>query len=235
MSIIPSPVERDARRAHRWTPSVSGSALLPLVMAIVLTGACGGGPTRPTSVPVTLTVGPNSRLTAPGQTIQLSAVETMSDGSTKDVRTIASWQSNNTNVAIVSPTGLVSAVDVGTARIEADMAGGGPQGFSSILVLAEGTYAVFGQCVQGPDHECVADARVEIVGGPASGRTTMTDQRGNWTIFGVSGVVQVKVSKEGYITTVQDVPQPGAGSAGVDICGPELVPFGASPTVPRCV
>jgi hypothetical protein len=198
------------------------------VFALVSLIACSSSsvPTGPapavTSTIRTVTISGTSRLTTPGQTTQLTAIATMSDGSEKDVTTTVPWRSDHSNVATVSQ-GLVTAVDFGAAGI--DVALSGNDKLFEILVLPEGTYILSGQCVQDPDHKCLADARVEIVGGPMSGRTTMTDQGGNWTFIGVSGVLQVRVSKDSYITVVQDLPQ-------LLPCGPVLAPIGFAGAIP---
>jgi hypothetical protein len=190
----------------------------------------------------TLTVSGNGRLTAPGQTTQLTATAMMSDGSQKDITTTATWRSTPSSVATVQ-AGLVTAVDFGTASIDfVNQSGNPPGGAFRILVLPDGTYILSGQCVQDlskiPDGrgECLADARIEIISGPMNGRTTTTDEGGNWTFNGVSGVLQVKATKEGYIPAVQDVPQPAAGDYGIAICGPGLVPVsGQSTRLPGCI
>jgi hypothetical protein len=154
----------------------------------------------------------------------------MSDGSQKDVTTTVTWRSTPSTVATVSQTGLVTAVDFGSASIDFVNQPGNPARGFGILVLPEGTYILEGACVQDLDHKCLADARVEIVGGPMSGRTTITDQGGNWKFIGVSSVLQVRVSKDGYMTAVQDVPQPLAA-----ICGPVLPPIGSTGAIPAPV
>jgi hypothetical protein len=214
-----------------------------VVLVTIALAACSGRstPSSPATTPTVVDIeiaGGNSfarRLTAPGQTTQLSAIALMSDGSLRDV----TWQSRNSSVAIVSQTGLVTAVDFGLTYIDVNIpANLGTRALGSsisIFVGPEGTYILLGECVQDPDHNCLADARVEILGGPMSGLATMTDQGGNWRFFHtssqldlvVSGVLQVRVSKEGYITAVQDVPQPGDPRAvEIGLCGPVLAPVG---------
>jgi hypothetical protein len=160
----------------------------------------------------------------------------MSDGAQKDVTATVAWRSTPSSVATVSQTGLVTAVDFGAASIDFVNTPGNPPRDFTILVLPDGTYILQGQCVQDPNHQCLADARIEIIGGPMSGRATTTDQGGNWTFIGVRGVVQVRVRKEGYITAVQDVPQ-GAGRDVVAICGPVLAPNGSTTAIsdPVCI
>jgi hypothetical protein len=89
-----------------------------------------------------------------------------------------------------------------------------------------------GQCVQDLNQRCLSDARVEIVGGPMSGLATMTVPGGFWSFYGVSGVTQVRVSKDGYIAAVQDVRPPPAGQIFVGLCGPVLAPNGSTAAIP---
>jgi len=53
----------------------------------------------------------------------------------------------------------------------------------------------------------VADARVETIGGPMSGRAVMTDTSGSYAFNGVSGVAQVRATKDGYQPATQTVTQ----------------------------
>jgi hypothetical protein len=105
---------------------------------------------------------------------------------------------------------------------------GNPSPGFAILVLPGWDLHLQGGCVQDPDHNCLIGARIEIIGGPMSGRATLTDQAGDWAFKGVSGVLQVRVSKDGYITAVQDVPSLTAGQTEIGLCGPVLAPVGGS-------
>jgi hypothetical protein len=53
----------------------------------------------------------------------------------------------------------------------------------------------------------VADVRVETIGGPMSGSVVMTDASGSYAFNGVSGVVQVRATKDGYQPSTQIVTQ----------------------------
>jgi Big-like domain-containing protein len=109
-------------------------ALLGFSLAAVLTGGCGGtggSPTLPTPGPLTTSsviVSGNNRLTAIGQTTQLSAQATMSDRSKRDITATASWQSRDPSVATVSQTGLVTAAlhaGIGDGVTQDALIGGG--------------------------------------------------------------------------------------------------------------
>lgn len=92
--------------------------------ALALSPACNGAkpPTAPAAVVQSVqvnTTGNASTTLAPGETRQLSAVATRSDGSTSDVTTLATWQSSAPAVATVSPGGLVTAAAEGSVEITA--------------------------------------------------------------------------------------------------------------------
>jgi uncharacterized protein YjdB len=78
--------------------------------------ACGQSTTTPTSVSSVSVTG-----TAPamGATSQFAAMATLSDGTTQDVTSQATWQSSNTAVATVSTAGVVTGVDAGTVSVQA--------------------------------------------------------------------------------------------------------------------
>jgi hypothetical protein len=187
-------------------------ALWCLVSAMGYMAGCGSknGPTAPGVVvapPLTvrmINVSGNGMLTAPGQTTQLSAEATLSDGSKKNVTSTANWTTSNANVATVSG-GLVTAVDLGKTSIFAS-AEGTSSSFFTITVLPEGTYILSGRVSEQGSLE-VADARIEIIGGPMSGRAVMTNQSGEYAFNGVSGVTQVRATKAGYLPATQNVSQ----------------------------
>jgi hypothetical protein len=91
---------------------------------IVLPLACSG--TKPPTAPAVVVqsvqvapVGNGATTLAPGETRQLFALATRSDGTTTDVTNASTWQSSAPSVATVSPTGLVTAAAEGSAEISA--------------------------------------------------------------------------------------------------------------------
>jgi hypothetical protein len=87
---------------------------------------CGGSstPTTPTTPPAAVTVNSvavsgTATLTSKGQTSQLTATASLSNGTTQDVTSQATWQSDNAAVASVSSSGLVTANAEGEATITA--------------------------------------------------------------------------------------------------------------------
>jgi hypothetical protein len=66
---------------------------------------------------VSLTVTPASSVVAPGDTEQLTALATFSDGATQDVTIGSSWSSSDRTIASVNSNGVLLAYHVGTAII----------------------------------------------------------------------------------------------------------------------
>ncbi len=77
--------------------------------------ACGNTTTATTASALSVT----GTAPAVGATAQFKAVATMSDGSTTDVTSQATWSSSNAAVAAVSSTGLVTGVAAGSATVSA--------------------------------------------------------------------------------------------------------------------
>ena len=166
------------------------------------------GPTAVTLPPTitALTIRGNGALTAPGQTTQLSAEATLSDGSKTDVTSSARWGTSDGTTARVSSTGLVTAVDLGRATVYASSPDGRRSATFAIIVLPVGTYILEGVVTEAGGLP-VANVRLEAVGGPMSGRTVMTDQYGHYAFKGVSGVLQVRATKDGYVAATENVSQ----------------------------
>jgi hypothetical protein len=95
---------------------------LAIVLSAISIGCGSKSPAAPTvtvtGVQVTVAGGASASL-APGETRQLVATATRSDGANVDVTSTASWQSSSTSIATVSPSGLVTAVAEGTADVSA--------------------------------------------------------------------------------------------------------------------
>ena len=91
-------------------------AVLFLGLALLST-ACGGStPTAASSVSSVSITG-----TAPevGAAAQFTATATLSDGTTMDVTSLATWTSSDAAVVTVSASGVVTGVSAGTAVVTA--------------------------------------------------------------------------------------------------------------------
>ena len=91
------------------------------VLAVGFTvGACSNTPTSASTIS---SVAVGGSVPAVGASSQFAATATLSNGSTQDVSSSATWTSSNTSVATVSSSGLVTAVASGSATISATYSG----------------------------------------------------------------------------------------------------------------
>jgi hypothetical protein len=88
--------------------------LLTLLLgATLLTAACGSSTSPSSLASITITgVAP-----AAGGVTQLTATGVLSDGTTQDVTSSATWTSSDTTVVTVSSTGAATGVAAGTASV----------------------------------------------------------------------------------------------------------------------
>ena len=131
----------------RIAPLVSGLATAIGVSAFLV--ACDRGPTTPgtpasgrrttPSVSALEIVGPRS--VAPGETVQLSMILRLSNGSTRDVTNETTWQTRTPQVLAARTTGAVTGLQVGDGTIYGFSA---PQGaltaIKEVIVVPSGTY-----------------------------------------------------------------------------------------------
>jgi len=165
--------------------------------AAVIVGACEKAPnvTGPSS-PVTPTTGLTiSSLPSPltvGQSVQLTAMVVLPDGTTK--LTDAAWKSSEVSVATISSSGVLSVVGRGGADITA-----------AAYQHAASVHVRVPLVITGLVHESVptetvpvAGARVVIEGGPDAGTSAMTDGAGQFSLEVEAAGFTVAVSKDGY-------------------------------------
>lgn len=164
--------------------------------------ACGSDGARPVSTPAApaATV---SRVTVNGtppeigQTSQLTATATLSDGSTQDVTRLATWQSSNASSATVSSSGLVTGIAPGESDISAtyqSVSG------SQRVVIAARTFSVSGVITDSETGQPLQRAEVQALDGAQAGKTSPpTDAAGAFTLSGLSpGMVTVRARATGY-------------------------------------
>ncbi len=102
------------RQQREWAKS----GLLCVCVAMALPSCGEDTVTQPTTVTSVAVTGTNVS-TVPGQTLQLTAIATLSNGSTQNVTNAATWTTSSTTIANVSSTGLVTGGAVGDATIGA--------------------------------------------------------------------------------------------------------------------
>jgi hypothetical protein len=191
-------------------PTLIHAAILALTAA-----ACGGSSdlAQPSAItatpsgnttPSSLMVDGRKSFSAIGETSQLTAVARWRDGSTRDVTSTARWSSQNTSVATVSPTGLAMAIGFGAARIQVTYEGSNSE--FQLSVTPAGTFAATGD-VREPGQGTLTGVRVLE---PISGRSTLTDQSGVYTLAALASR-HLRFDKEGYESGELEVPPDGVG------------------------
>lgn len=112
--------------------------------------------------PVSVTVGSVQASLPKGTSQQLTATETFSDGSTKDVTSTATWTTSNPAVATVSPAGVLSGIATGSTTATATI--DGISGQTTVSVLASVAYLKVGPAIStlstGQTRQLTATARL---------------------------------------------------------------------------
>lgn len=184
---------------------------LAIVFAAILT-ACGDSPIAPPPP----TVGQPNPVTAvsrveitgpgempPGSTQQFRATAHFVDGTSRDVTNDALWISSRVGVLTVARGLATSGPTLGESRIRASF--NGPFGESDVIVVPPGTYRVMGMVTEAAGNGYgVSDAQVEAAT-PAGVLSTRTLVTGEYRLYGVAGVTEVRVTKTGYQPLVRSI------------------------------
>lgn len=137
----------------------------------------------------------------PGGTMQLTAMARLSDGSSRDITQEAVWTSSNRMVLTVS-AGRVTGVQVGEARALVGL--GATSANREVVVVPQGTFRVAGLVTEADTPSSpVVGATVAVTAGVGAGLTTNTGDDGRYKLYGVGGDVELRISKNGYQTNVQ--------------------------------
>ena len=143
--------------------------------------------------------GPSS--VPPGGTMQLTAIARLSDGSSRDITQEAVWTSSNRMVLTVS-AGRVTGVQMGEARALVGL--GATSANREVVVVPQGTFRVAGLVTEADTPSSpVVGATVAATAGVGAGLTTNTGDDGRYKLYGVGGDVELRISKNGYQTNVQ--------------------------------
>ena len=147
-------------------------------------------------VPVAVAISGNTGLQAVGDTAQLTATATFSDGTTADVTRSAAWSSTYGIVATVDSTGVVTARGLGLTSIFARYPSSGPgrTGIAQVTVTPAGTFAMTGR-VREPGAGGLSGARVLHID---SGQSGTSDTNGLVALGGLTGGARLRISKDGY-------------------------------------
>jgi len=122
--------------------------LATILILLTCTGfiACGGGGSKsPSTSSQSATVSAvnvvaTASSVAAGQTLQLTAIATYNDNTTKDITSVATWKSSDATIATVSSSGLVTAIKAG--QFTATATTGTTSGSKTITVTAPSSPAI---------------------------------------------------------------------------------------------
>ena len=136
---------RDVTATAQWSTSDATVAFVDdfgrvdaLAVGTAIVGAASGAVLATAQLVVVapalvqVAVAPANPSVTVGESLQLLALGTYADGSSKDVSSLASWTSSDVSVATVTPAGLARADGAGTALLSATVEGIG--GSTTLLV-----------------------------------------------------------------------------------------------------
>jgi hypothetical protein len=149
----------------------------------------------------------NTSLAAVGETSQLTASATYSDGSSNEAPGGVQWFTQLATVATVSQAGLLTATGLGTTRVSARLPEGGALGFVDVKVLPPGTFIISGS-VREPGAGRLAGVRISEA---VSGLSTTSGGNGDFTLIGVRSL-HLLLEKNAYESKTLDA---SAGAADV--------------------
>jgi len=213
--------------------------VLVMVLALLWSG-CNKSPTSPTSTTSStavanpagssatrLTISGNGSLTTIGETSQLTAMATFSDGTLKDVTRDANttWTSNDPSVITVSSNGLLTVVALGSTSISVSYRSTNFSTGSGKTVTATpiGTFVIAG-FVREPGQSGVPSVRVTET---ASGRVVQTNQNGNYSVAQLaSNQAHLRFEKDGYEPVELD-----ATSSNAEVAIQRIIRLAAGDTV----
>ena len=176
------------------------------------------GGTAPVSTPPTvMAVSVNGGGPQATRTAQMTAIANLSNGTSQNVTSSASWQSSNVAVATVGSGGLVTGVGVGLVDISAIYQN--IRGTITLTVSPAPTYTLSGVVTDGTSGGILPNIRVGIGSGPNAGKSTRTDGQGRFSLGGViGGAMTLSASNAGYQTV--DKPLTVTGDLRVDFVLP---------------
>jgi len=167
-----------------------------ICIAAAATWSCTS-PSSPSSVVKNIKVSGDTTMTV-SDTTQYTASSVNGDGSTSDVTLRATWSSSNPAIAIVGPSGLVTAVSDGSVTITAkyDNISGTAKTVVSPLVV----YSLTG-FVSEAGFGFLGGARVQVLDGPSAGLSAATDGTGAYTLSGVRAATKftLQTSLDGFL------------------------------------
>jgi hypothetical protein len=179
------------------TPRLLGS--LAAVTLLLLTTACTSNstPTSPTPASATVSAVALSGTTVSTSVVQMTAMAALTDGTTRDVTSAATWTTSNPAIAVVSSSGRVTIVSNGDVDVRATY-----QNVTGSMRLAvTQKFALTGVVTEGaPAIRPLADVRIAIIAGVDAGSVVLTDAKGAFRFATLTaGVMSMEATKDGYL------------------------------------
>jgi hypothetical protein len=185
-----------------------------LTMGLLFAAGCGSGATPAPTPPATPTLTSIAVLglgsPVAGDTVQLTATGTFSDGSTQTVTAQVTWQSSNQAIVTITSGGLASFLAQGDADIRATM--NGITGTSHVTVAARqpSRFTLSGTVTDSATGAAVANANARILDGADAGKSGVTDAGGRFSIGDVgAGAFLVQFTRTDYETRSINVTMSG--------------------------
>ena len=140
---------------------------------------------------------------APQESVQLHATALKADGSTEDVTSRTHWSSSDPSAVHIQPGGMVTGITIGEVDINAayQSAAGTHYGSASLVVLRPGTYKLGGRITD--EGVPIPNVNVSVSDGSSADLSTVTGPEGAFAVYGAAGRVQLRASREGYVTLTQ--------------------------------
>lgn len=183
--------------------SERASVVAIAVLMAISAAACGsdrvGNPTQPTPTPTLVTVAGTATGSEP---FPLTATAAFSDGSSRDITMMASWESSNPQLATVSSTGVVTALGNGQVEFRATyQAVVGRLQLEVSVPPPPPTYVLSGIVREAGTLRAIAGARLVVTVGPNADAFAMSDDAGRFTLSGLqAAVIGLEGVKDGYLT-----------------------------------
>jgi carboxypeptidase family protein/Big-like domain-containing protein len=172
---------------------------LAAFILLVATTACTSNstPASPTAASATVSAVALTRATISASVVQMTATAALTDGTTRDVTSAATWTTSNPAIAVVSSGGRVTILSSGDVDVRATY-----QNVTGSMRLAlTQKFALSGIVTEGaPAERPLANARVAIIDGADAGAVVSTDATGAFRFDTVTaGVMSMEVTRDGYL------------------------------------
>ncbi len=138
---------------------------------------------------------------APGESVQLTARATMSDGSVEDVSSRAVWSGGTAGILQISSTGLATGVGRGEAEVVVRIGPPNvPHANKRIFIVPKGTFVLGGNISE--QGVGIPNVTVLVTSGTGQG---LSARGGFFRLYGVAGAVQLELRKDGFHTASYQV------------------------------